>query len=311
MGSLKKIFKVSVFTEKSEKISVHYLNTRTFLVGRSRSCDVVLKNPKASGKHFMVSYIKQALWISDDGSRNGTFIRGGRIPIGYFCPYTSDGHVFLGKRGDTSLKIDVLSMSEEEYQKKLEHPHPVFEESLKSPPQKSHFKGRGFFESDREKEAFLKSVDDYPIVNLKRGSDREETRASELYFHRLNFASPADDDKGILHLEAQLLGLSRPIWYNIGEKCTIGLDPQLDFSIKDFSVAPRHATFYREDEDRNFLVIHSHDKKSTFMDRDLMPEKRYLVENDQTFTLGDVEFFLGTDIQLRLQTLTVKHSSSP
>lgn len=49
------------------------------LVGRSRSCDVVLDDPTVSGSHAALMLFGGRWYVSDRGSTNGTCVNGRRI----------------------------------------------------------------------------------------------------------------------------------------------------------------------------------------------------------------------------------------
>lgn len=49
-------------------------------IGRESDNDVVVDNKLASRHHAMIQKIKDAYFIKDEGSTNGTFINGVRIP---------------------------------------------------------------------------------------------------------------------------------------------------------------------------------------------------------------------------------------
>jgi pSer/pThr/pTyr-binding forkhead associated (FHA) protein len=50
-----------------------------FLIGRSRSSDLVLPDAVASAKHVRLRYGQGAWFIQDQDSSNGTFVNGQRI----------------------------------------------------------------------------------------------------------------------------------------------------------------------------------------------------------------------------------------
>jgi pSer/pThr/pTyr-binding forkhead associated (FHA) protein len=51
--------------------------------GRDPSrCPIHLADARVSGQHASLKFEDQALWVRDDGSNNGTFIGGTRIPSG-------------------------------------------------------------------------------------------------------------------------------------------------------------------------------------------------------------------------------------
>jgi pSer/pThr/pTyr-binding forkhead associated (FHA) protein len=60
---------------------------RTFLLGRSTECDVVLGHPEVSGRHALLAvHPDGTVEIQDMGSKNGTFINGERVVTGSLKP---------------------------------------------------------------------------------------------------------------------------------------------------------------------------------------------------------------------------------
>ena len=49
------------------------------VIGRSRSCDVVLGHPSVSRRHAELAHAGDLWWVTDLGSTNGTWIRGHRV----------------------------------------------------------------------------------------------------------------------------------------------------------------------------------------------------------------------------------------
>ncbi|MCX7607499.1 MAG: FHA domain-containing protein [Bacteroidia bacterium] len=53
---------------------------RTFLLGRSSECDVVLQHPEVSGRHaLLIVHPDGSIEVQDVGSKNGTFVNGERV----------------------------------------------------------------------------------------------------------------------------------------------------------------------------------------------------------------------------------------
>ncbi|RMF49714.1 MAG: FHA domain-containing protein [Bacteroidetes bacterium] len=60
---------------------------RTFLLGRSSECDIVLSHPEVSGRHALLTiHASGVVEIQDMGSKNGTFINGQPIVQGRLQP---------------------------------------------------------------------------------------------------------------------------------------------------------------------------------------------------------------------------------
>lgn len=82
------------------------LNTSVFL-GRSRSCGIQLQDVKVSSKHCQFYLKKDRLEITDENSKNGTYLNGIRI---------EQSEVFIGDQiiiGDTLITIEESKMSAE------------------------------------------------------------------------------------------------------------------------------------------------------------------------------------------------------
>lgn len=79
---------------------------REFRLGgdASRDLDLVVKNPKVSGHHCTVQVFPRGdIWVRDEGSTNGTFLDGERIPSGEKRKAQVGSEIRLG--GDVRFKI--------------------------------------------------------------------------------------------------------------------------------------------------------------------------------------------------------------
>lgn len=54
--------------------------TAKITIGRSTDCDVVVDNKLVSRQHAVIQKIRDAYFLKDDASTNGTFLNGVRIP---------------------------------------------------------------------------------------------------------------------------------------------------------------------------------------------------------------------------------------
>ena len=65
--------------EQTQRERVYQLADVGRTVGRDDLSDIVLEDDQASGKHATIEMKEGAFWISDLGSRNGTFVNGVRV----------------------------------------------------------------------------------------------------------------------------------------------------------------------------------------------------------------------------------------
>jgi pSer/pThr/pTyr-binding forkhead associated (FHA) protein len=88
----------------SNKDAVSYLmfnNKRIDLVakitiGRSSDNDVVVDNKLASRHHAIIQKIKDAYFLKDENSTNGTFLNGKKIPEGKYVRLNSGDKITVG-----------------------------------------------------------------------------------------------------------------------------------------------------------------------------------------------------------------------
>jgi len=70
------------------------LNPEGTLIGRSRTCDVVLNSPSVSRRHAKVFWVSSYLWVVKDlNSSNGTFVNGRRVAS---CPIVPGDVIEIG-----------------------------------------------------------------------------------------------------------------------------------------------------------------------------------------------------------------------
>jgi hypothetical protein len=84
-----------VLDENEKVVSTYPLNRKVTLVGRSRRCQVQLKDPLVSVKHLSVSVANSACVVDDLGSSNGTFVNGERLSG--VRVLNDDDEIMLGK----------------------------------------------------------------------------------------------------------------------------------------------------------------------------------------------------------------------
>ncbi len=65
-------------------------------IGRDADNDVVVDNKLASRHHAMIQKIKNAYFIKDEDSTNGTFVNGVRIPAGKYVKLNRDDRITIG-----------------------------------------------------------------------------------------------------------------------------------------------------------------------------------------------------------------------
>jgi len=95
----------------TNKESISYLminNKKVSLVakisiGRSAENDVVIDNKLASRHHALIQRIKDAFYLKDVGSTNGTLLNGKKVPV--------DKYVKLGKGDKITIGNDSFIMS--------------------------------------------------------------------------------------------------------------------------------------------------------------------------------------------------------
>jgi ABC transport system ATP-binding/permease protein len=70
--------------------------SQTKSIGRTKDCDIQIEHPQVSSQHAFLHSVDGALFIEDQGSANGTFVRGQRIPKGQRVAVTPGEKVFIG-----------------------------------------------------------------------------------------------------------------------------------------------------------------------------------------------------------------------
>ncbi len=65
-------------------------------IGRESSCDVVVDNKLVSRHHAVIQKIRDAYFLRDDGSTNGTFLNGRRIPDDKYIKLNAGDKITVG-----------------------------------------------------------------------------------------------------------------------------------------------------------------------------------------------------------------------
>ena len=97
-----------IFTSESDPIRRIPLEPgKPYVLGRSRSCDVVLTGTKVSRQHTRVRFLEGRLSVEDLGSRNGTYVQGQRL--GKRPATLQNGEAFQVGRSRVTLRaLDTL-----------------------------------------------------------------------------------------------------------------------------------------------------------------------------------------------------------
>lgn len=75
----RKIPEINLRVEMENQIETYPISAAELVIGRDRTCDLVLDANTVSAEHARFSYHHQNWWIEDLGSRNGTFLNLERI----------------------------------------------------------------------------------------------------------------------------------------------------------------------------------------------------------------------------------------
>ena len=102
----RKIPEINLQVEIENQIESYPFSAAELVIGRDRTCDLVLDANTVSAEHARFSYHHQNWWIEDLGSRNGTFLNLERI--------TTPSILVTGDElqiGQALIKISVLDES--------------------------------------------------------------------------------------------------------------------------------------------------------------------------------------------------------
>lgn len=67
------------------------------VLGRHPSCDIILENCLVSKRHAMIQKIKDAFFITDLDSTNGTFVNENPVPPGKYVRIEPGDRIRIGK----------------------------------------------------------------------------------------------------------------------------------------------------------------------------------------------------------------------
>lgn len=67
------------------------------IIGRSRSCDVILNDALVSREHAVIQKIKDSYFIQDLNSKNGTFVNKQKVPFGQYVRLEKEDSIKIGK----------------------------------------------------------------------------------------------------------------------------------------------------------------------------------------------------------------------
>ncbi len=65
-------------------------------IGRQPDNDIVIDNKLASRKHALIQKIKDDYFLKDEGSTNGTFLNGNRLPAGKYVKLEAGDRITIG-----------------------------------------------------------------------------------------------------------------------------------------------------------------------------------------------------------------------
>lgn len=83
---------VSYLMFNKKKISL----TAKITIGRSADCDIVVDNKLVSRQHAMIQKIRDAYFLKDDNSTNGTFLNDRRIPADKYVKLNPGDKITVG-----------------------------------------------------------------------------------------------------------------------------------------------------------------------------------------------------------------------
>ena len=76
---LRNVPEINITVENEEQIESHPFGISELVIGRERTCDLVLEAATVSAEHTRLSYHHQNWWVEDLGSRNGTYLNLERV----------------------------------------------------------------------------------------------------------------------------------------------------------------------------------------------------------------------------------------
>lgn len=93
--------RLDIMTETDRVSYLLFNNSKVKLVekitiGRSADNDIVIDNKLTSRHHAIVQKIKDEYFLKDDGSTNGTFLNGKKVPDGKYVKLNKQDKVTIG-----------------------------------------------------------------------------------------------------------------------------------------------------------------------------------------------------------------------
>lgn len=85
------------------------LTNRPLVAGRARDSDIILKDPRASRRHFLIQASADGWVLSDLNSTNGTIINGRRLPAGHTHILARGDRIVVG---DTVFEVQLVPAPE-------------------------------------------------------------------------------------------------------------------------------------------------------------------------------------------------------
>lgn len=77
--------------------------TAKIIIGRASGCDVVIDDMLVSREHSEIQQIKEAFFIKDLESRNGTYVNDKKVPKGKYLKLSENDTIRLGSKIEFKL----------------------------------------------------------------------------------------------------------------------------------------------------------------------------------------------------------------
>ena len=101
VGDTRAVGRLTIVCKGNQPIEVN-LSQQSTLIGRSRTCDVVIDSPRVSRQHCRIIAYGSEFWLMDLASSNGLTSSGERIRT---CKLTHGQIIYLSGRKDQSVYI--------------------------------------------------------------------------------------------------------------------------------------------------------------------------------------------------------------
>lgn len=107
------------FKLKHGEIVDFRVHARSFSIGRSQNCDIVLPYDVFSRKHCLIEYTEEQFFVTDTDSANGVFINDEKVEPGVQTPFhlsdrlvIGDAEVTLGpEKTDTGIPLKLTTQA--------------------------------------------------------------------------------------------------------------------------------------------------------------------------------------------------------